>query len=66
MSLDQTLQALIDAECAKKNSHAVILRVQSGDGQVDFKGSAGNATADTRRAPSSGGDRAQSNGPQNN
>ena len=48
MSLNQTLKALIDAECAKKNTHAVILRVQSGDGQVDFKGSAGNATADTR------------------
>ena len=48
MSLDQTLQALIDAECAKKHTHAVILRVQSGDGQVDFKGSAGDATAGTR------------------
>ena len=48
MSLDQTLQALIDAERAKKHTHAVILRVQSGDGQVDFKGSAGNATAETR------------------
>lgn len=48
MSLDQTLQTLIDAECAKKNTHAVILRVQSGDGQVDFKGSAGAAAPDTR------------------
>ncbi|KMW59664.1 D-alanyl-D-alanine carboxypeptidase [Candidatus Rhodobacter oscarellae] len=48
MALDQILQALIDKECSKAHSHAVILRVQSGDGRVDFKGSAGEARPDTR------------------
>ena len=48
MSLDQKLQALIDVECAKAHTHGVILRVASGDGQVDFKGSAGAAAPDTR------------------
>lgn len=47
MSLDQELQSLIDAECARANTHGVILRVSSGDGHVDFKGCAGIATADT-------------------
>jgi len=48
MAIDQNLQILIDAEAAKANTHAVILRVQSSDGRLDFKGSAGRATADTR------------------
>jgi len=48
MTLMQSLQAMIDAECAKANTHGVILRVVSGDGQVDFQGSAGNATPDIR------------------
>lgn len=48
MTLSQRIQALIDAECAKANTHGVILRVSSGDGRVDFKGSAGIATPDTR------------------
>lgn len=48
MTLSQDLQALIDAECVKTNTHGVILRVSSGDGQIDFKGSAGAATPDTR------------------
>jgi len=48
MSLDQKLQALIDAECAKEHTHGLILRVASGDGAVDFKGSAGAAAPDTR------------------
>lgn len=48
MPLAQKLQSLIDAEYAKPNSHAVILRVLSGDGQADFRGSAGNALPDTR------------------
>ncbi len=48
MSFDQKLQALIDAECAKAHTHGVILRVASGDGAVDFKGSAGAAAPDTR------------------
>lgn len=48
MTLLQKIQALIDTECAKPNTHGVILRVSSGDGRVDFKGSAGLATPDTR------------------
>ena len=48
MALDQHLQALIEKECSKAHTHALILRVQSGDGRVDFKGSAGDATLDTR------------------
>ncbi|MBT8412821.1 MAG: beta-lactamase family protein [Boseongicola sp.] len=48
MSLNEQLQRLIDAESAKANTHAVILRVQSGDRQIDFKGSAGAATPDAR------------------
>jgi len=48
MSLDRTLQALIEKECSKAHTHGVILCVQSGDGQVDFKDSAGDATPDTR------------------
>jgi len=50
MALDQHLQALINKECRKPDTNAVILRVQSGDGRVDFKGSAGDATRDTRFA----------------
>lgn len=48
MTLLQNIQALIDVECAKENTHGVILRVCSRDGHVDFKGSAGGATPDTR------------------
>lgn len=48
MSLDQHLQALIEKECGKAHTQALILRVGSGDGHVDFKGSAGDATPDTR------------------
>lgn len=48
MTLSQALQSLIDAECAKKNTHGVVLRVASDDGRVNFKGSAGAATPDTR------------------
>ncbi len=48
MTLSQSLQALIDTEAGKSNTHGIILRVVSGDGQVDFKGSAGAAMPDTR------------------
>lgn len=48
MTLSQKIQALVDAESAKANTHGVILRVSSGDVRVDFKGSAGEATPDTR------------------
>ncbi len=48
MTLAQKIQALIDAECAKANTHGVLLQVFSGDGRVDFKGSAGAVAPDTR------------------
>lgn len=48
MTLSRKLQALIDAEAGKPNTHGIILRVVSGNGQVDFKGSAGAAVPDTR------------------
>ncbi len=48
MDLSQDLQRLIDAEARKKDTHAVILRVQSGDGRVDFKGASGAAVPDKR------------------
>jgi CubicO group peptidase (beta-lactamase class C family) len=48
MSLNQDLQHLLDAECAKVNTQSVLLRVQSGDGRVDFWGSAGTAQPDAR------------------
>lgn len=48
MSFSQKIQSQIDAECAKANTCGVILRVCSGDGRVDFKGSAGVAPPDTR------------------
>jgi len=47
MGLDQHLQSLLEQECSKAHSHAVILCIQSGDGRLDFKGSAGDATPDT-------------------
>jgi len=50
MPLHDSLQSLLDAEARKPNTHGVILRVQSGDGQIDFKGSAGAARPDTRFA----------------
>lgn len=48
MTLTHDLQSLIDAECAKAKTHSVILRVYSGDGRVDFHGSAGATTPDVR------------------
>lgn len=48
MTLLQSLQSLVEAESAKANTHGVILRVYSGDGQVDFKGCGGAAASDTR------------------
>ena len=48
MELTQSLQALIDKEAGKSNTHGIILRVASYGGRVDFKGSAGAATPDTR------------------
>ncbi|HHB81019.1 MAG TPA: class A beta-lactamase-related serine hydrolase, partial [Aliiroseovarius sp.] len=48
LGLVQHLQELVDAQAARANTHAVILKVQSGDGRVAFKGSAGHATPNTR------------------
>ncbi|MBT0958982.1 beta-lactamase family protein [Alphaproteobacteria bacterium KMM 3653] len=48
MPLSNSLETLIERECAKAHTHGVILRVASRDGRVDFKGSAGAATPDTR------------------
>jgi len=46
-NINQQLQALIDKEYRKSNTHSVFLGVQSGDGQIDFKGTAGEATPDS-------------------
>lgn len=48
MTPNQKLQHLIDAEGAKAKTHAVILAVRSGDGAIDFRGSAGAAAPDVR------------------
>lgn len=48
MTVNTHLQALIETEVSKANTHAVILHVQSGDGRVGFKGSGGGVTPDTR------------------
>ncbi|UWQ16396.1 serine hydrolase [Jannaschia sp. M317] len=42
------LQDLLQATLAHSTAHGLLLRVQSGDGKVDFRGSAGNATPDSR------------------
>ncbi len=48
MTLNDRLQSLINVECAKAHTHAILLRVQSGDGQVSLTGAAGAATPDIR------------------
>lgn len=48
MQLAESLQHLLDAEAHKRNTHAVILKVQSGVGRINFQGSAGAARPDTR------------------
>jgi len=50
MPLTQDLQNLIDADAAKAHTHAILLRVQSGDGRLCYHGCAGEATPDTRFA----------------
>jgi CubicO group peptidase (beta-lactamase class C family) len=37
------LQDLLDKTLTKSTSHGLLLQVQSGDGRIDFRGSAGNA-----------------------
>lgn len=46
MTLNHQLQSLLDRECSKPHSHGALLHVQSGEGAVNFKGSAGAATPD--------------------
>ena len=45
---DVVLQNLLDRTVAKDKSHGLVLRVQSGDGRIDFHGSAGDATPEIR------------------
>lgn len=46
-TINQKLQALIDQESRKANTHSVLLGVQSIDGRVNFQGGAGEASADS-------------------
>lgn len=41
MAQSSDLQAMIDKDCVKADTHGVILRVATGNGLVDFEGSAG-------------------------
>ncbi len=41
MTLYQNLQKLVDEEASKKDTHNLMLAVQSGDRQIDFRGCAG-------------------------
>jgi CubicO group peptidase (beta-lactamase class C family) len=45
---DAALQDLLDIEIARGKAHGLLLRVQSGDGRIDFRGSAGEASPDIR------------------
>ena len=45
--INQKLQALIDAESRKANTHSVLLGVQSKDGHINFQGAAGDASPDS-------------------
>jgi CubicO group peptidase (beta-lactamase class C family) len=47
-SLTDTLQRLLEKAQSRANAKAVLLRIQSGDDRIDFKGNAGAATPDTR------------------
>lgn len=40
-----TLDAMLKTEITKKNTHRILLGVQSGDKQVDYRGAAGDITA---------------------
>ena len=42
------LQRLLEETLARSTAHGLLLRVQSGDGRIDFRGSAGDATPDIR------------------
>ena len=45
-NLDRKLQDMLEREALRKNTHGVLLGVQSGDCRVSFEGAAGKATAD--------------------
>ena len=45
---ETALQDLLDRTVAKSKAHGALLRVQSRDGKIDFRGSSGNATPDIR------------------
>lgn len=47
--LDQKLQAIVDQEINKKNTHSILLAVQTDDGKVNFKAAAGTADAEQRK-----------------
>lgn len=44
--LDDTLQILLDKTQQRSKAHGLLLHVQSGDGQVDFRGASGAAAPD--------------------
>lgn len=46
-NINQQLQQLIDKQSSKANTHSILLGVQSGDGQVNFQGGAGEASPDS-------------------
>lgn len=46
--LNSSLQDLLDRTLARSGAHGLLLRVRSGDGAIDFRGSAGEATPDQR------------------
>lgn len=46
-NVNNRLQKLIDKEVGKRYTHNVLLGVQSGDGKIDFQGSAGEASPDS-------------------
>lgn len=46
-NINTHLQQLIDKECRKSHTQSVLLGVQSGDGHLNFQGSAGEASPDS-------------------
>ena len=46
-AINQKLQTLIDKESRKPNTHSVLLGMQSGDGRINFRGAAGDASIDS-------------------
>ncbi|MEM9675841.1 MAG: serine hydrolase, partial [Bacteroidota bacterium] len=46
-TVNNQLQKLIDKEIGKRYTYNVLLGVQSGDGKIDFKGAAGEASPES-------------------